>query len=298
MRAFSVIWPPPPWPGARRSAPARTGAACGFPPATPWSPSPPRSTTSAAVLMLDDFRDLASAIARCRRLLDLDADPEAVVDALTDDPALHPVVARAPGQRIPRTVDEAELAVRAVLGQQVSTKAARTHAGRLVAAYGQPIRDPDGGTDPHLSLDRSTRRDRPGTPGGARSPPTDVEGPGLRPRRGTCRPGRRQRLGKRAHPIAGPAGGRPLDRGGDRHARARRPRRFSRRRPRHEAGRPTVGLAHRPAQPHRAQRSLASLAFLRHPAPVDHTRASGKPLGGRMIRAGDNAERSDEEWRT
>ncbi len=96
------------------------------------------------LLILDDFRDLTTAIARCRRLLDLDADPEAVDDALAGDPELGPVVAKAPGQRIPRTVDEAELAVRAVLGQQVSTKAARTHAGRLVAAYGQPVHDPEG----------------------------------------------------------------------------------------------------------------------------------------------------------
>jgi AraC family transcriptional regulator of adaptative response / DNA-3-methyladenine glycosylase II len=93
------------------------------------------------VLVLDDFRDLATATARCRRLLDLDADPEAVVDALGADQELGPIVAKAPGQRIPRTVDEAELAVRAVLGQQVSTKAARTQAGRLVAAYGQPVQD-------------------------------------------------------------------------------------------------------------------------------------------------------------
>ena len=95
-------------------------------------------------LLLDDFRDLTTAITRCRRLLDLDADPEAVVDALTHDPDLAPVVEKAPGQRIPRTVDEAELAVRAVLAQQVSTKAARTHAGRLVTAYGQPVHDPEG----------------------------------------------------------------------------------------------------------------------------------------------------------
>jgi AraC family transcriptional regulator of adaptative response / DNA-3-methyladenine glycosylase II len=96
------------------------------------------------LLVLDDFRDLTTAIARCRRLLDLDADPEAIVDALSRDPDLCAMVAKAPGQRIPRTVDEAELAVRAVLGQQVSTKAARTHAGRLVAAYGQPVHDPEG----------------------------------------------------------------------------------------------------------------------------------------------------------
>lgn len=96
------------------------------------------------LLVLDDFRDLTTAIARCRRLLDLDADPEAVVDTLSRDPLLAPVVAKAPGQRIARTVDEAELAVRAVLGQQVSMKAARTHAGRLVTAYGQPVHDPEG----------------------------------------------------------------------------------------------------------------------------------------------------------
>ena len=96
------------------------------------------------LLSLDDFRDLTTAIGRCRRLLDLDADPQAVIEVLGSDLSLGPAVAKAPGQRIPRTVDEAELAVRVVLGQQVSTKAARTHARRLVVAYGRPIADPDG----------------------------------------------------------------------------------------------------------------------------------------------------------
>jgi AraC family transcriptional regulator of adaptative response / DNA-3-methyladenine glycosylase II len=96
-------------------------------------------------IMLDDFRDLAAAIARCRRLLDLDADPEAVVDALSADPDLGVLVAKAPGQRIPRTVDEHELALRVVLGQQVSIKAARTHARRIVIGYGQPVADVNGG---------------------------------------------------------------------------------------------------------------------------------------------------------
>lgn len=97
------------------------------------------------LLQLDDFRDLSTAIVRSRRLLDLDADPHAVIDVLDADPHLSPLVTKAPGQRIPRTVDESELAIRVVLGQQVSTKAARTHAGRLVAAYGRPIADPHGG---------------------------------------------------------------------------------------------------------------------------------------------------------
>ncbi|WP_030561066.1 AlkA N-terminal domain-containing protein [Streptomyces aureocirculatus] len=96
-------------------------------------------------LTLTDPRDLTIAISRCRRLLDLDADPVAVDDQLADDPLLAPLVAKAPGRRVPRTVDEAEFAVRAVLGQQVSTAAARTHAARLVAAHGEPVDDPEGG---------------------------------------------------------------------------------------------------------------------------------------------------------
>lgn len=96
-------------------------------------------------IALSDLRDLTVAITRCRRLLDLDADPVAVDAHLTTDPVLAPLVARAPGRRVPRTVDARELAVRAVLGQQVSTAAARTHAGRLVAEHGTAIEDPEGG---------------------------------------------------------------------------------------------------------------------------------------------------------
>jgi len=96
-------------------------------------------------LALTDLRDLSTAVSRCRRLLDLDADPDAVDDALGADPLLAPLVARAPGRRVPRTVDPQELALRAVLGQQVSTAAARTHAARLVAAHGTAVSDPGGG---------------------------------------------------------------------------------------------------------------------------------------------------------
>ncbi|MDH2392029.1 DNA-3-methyladenine glycosylase 2 family protein [Streptomyces sp. HNM0663] len=96
-------------------------------------------------LSLTDHRDLTIAISRCRWMLDLDADPAAVDDRLRADPALAPLVDKEPGRRVPRTVDAAEFAVRAVLGQQVSTAAARTHAGRLVAAHGQPVDDPEGG---------------------------------------------------------------------------------------------------------------------------------------------------------
>ncbi len=99
----------------------------------------------ACQLHLDDLRDVPTAIARCRRLLDLDADPEAVDEALADDPSLADAVRKVPGRRVPRTVDEAELALRVVLGQQVSTAAARTHAGRLVQRHGTPVDDPNGG---------------------------------------------------------------------------------------------------------------------------------------------------------
>ncbi|MGW0287849.1 AlkA N-terminal domain-containing protein [Streptomyces sp. NPDC003236] len=105
----------------------------------------PRPDHIACRLTLGDPRDLTVAISRCRRLLDLDADPVAVDERLRADPLLAPLVDRAPGRRVPRTVDEAEFAVRAVLGQQVSTAAARTHAARLVVAHGKPLDDPEGG---------------------------------------------------------------------------------------------------------------------------------------------------------
>jgi len=99
----------------------------------------------ACQISLTDQRDLASAISRCRWMLDLDADPEAVDAVLSEDPLMARLVVSNPGRRVPRTVDPAEFAVRAVLGQQVSTAAARTHAGRLVRAYGDLVPDPHGG---------------------------------------------------------------------------------------------------------------------------------------------------------
>ena len=98
----------------------------------------------ACQLTLTDLRDLAIAISRCRRMLDLDADPVAVDDLLRRDPLLTTHVDKYPGRRVPRTADADEFAVRAVLGQQVSTAAARTHAGRLVTAHGEPVADPGG----------------------------------------------------------------------------------------------------------------------------------------------------------
>ncbi|HEU4480832.1 MAG TPA: AlkA N-terminal domain-containing protein [Actinomycetota bacterium] len=95
-------------------------------------------------LRLGDLRDLAAAVQRCRRLLDLDADPIAIDEALGADPLLKRSVLRSPGIRVPGTVDGEEIAFRAVLGQQVSVRGARTLAGRLVSAFGKPITTPSG----------------------------------------------------------------------------------------------------------------------------------------------------------
>jgi AraC family transcriptional regulator, regulatory protein of adaptative response / DNA-3-methyladenine glycosylase II len=99
----------------------------------------PQETHVECTLRLADMRDLGAAVQRCRRLLDLDADPLAVDAALATDPLLAPLVAATPGLRVPGAVDGAELAVRAVLGQQVSVGGARTVAGRLAAAHGAPL---------------------------------------------------------------------------------------------------------------------------------------------------------------
>jgi len=96
-------------------------------------------------LWLDDERDADAAVERVRRLLDLDADPDAVAAVLGSDPLLGPLVAGMPGLRVPGAVDGAELAVRAVLGQQVSVAAARTAAGRLTEAHGERVAQPQGG---------------------------------------------------------------------------------------------------------------------------------------------------------
>jgi AraC family transcriptional regulator, regulatory protein of adaptative response / DNA-3-methyladenine glycosylase II len=98
----------------------------------------------ACTLRLSDLRDLGAAVARCRRLLDLDADPVSVGTHLDADPALGSLLRRRPGLRVPGHVDGAELAIRAVLGQQVSVPAAATHAGRMVRDCGEPLPAPDG----------------------------------------------------------------------------------------------------------------------------------------------------------
>lgn len=96
-------------------------------------------------LHLADPADESEAIARVRLAFDLDLDAPAMNAVLAADPVLAPLVASAPGRRVPGTLDPRAMVLRAVLGQQVSTAAARTHAARLVAAFGTPVEDPAGG---------------------------------------------------------------------------------------------------------------------------------------------------------
>jgi AraC family transcriptional regulator of adaptative response / DNA-3-methyladenine glycosylase II len=92
----------------------------------------------------DDVPLLASVVQASRRLFDLDADPEAIDEALAGDPALCPAVRSAPGTRLPGTTDGFELAVRAIVGQQVSVAGARTTLGRLAERFGEQLPAPAG----------------------------------------------------------------------------------------------------------------------------------------------------------
>ena len=83
-------------------------------------------------------------IARLRRVFDLAADPRSIASHLAQDPALAPLVAARPGLRVPGAWDGFELAVRAVLGQQITVSAARGLAGKLVAAHGARLAEPAG----------------------------------------------------------------------------------------------------------------------------------------------------------
>lgn len=104
----------------------------------------PQSDKVACTLKLDDLRDLSSAVERCRRLLDLDADPSAIDEHLASDPLLRPSIKKRPGVRVPGHVDGFEVAVRAIVGQQISVAGARTILSRLVASYGDRLDNRDG----------------------------------------------------------------------------------------------------------------------------------------------------------
>ncbi len=93
---------------------------------------------------------LPALLNRVRHLFDLSAHPEVIAARLSQDARLASEVARAPGLRVPGAFDGFELAVRAVLGQQISVKAATTIAARYVQAFGEPV------ATPHQELNRAT----------------------------------------------------------------------------------------------------------------------------------------------
>jgi AraC family transcriptional regulator of adaptative response / DNA-3-methyladenine glycosylase II len=107
--------------------------------------APGETAFVAATFTLEDLRDTAAATERVRRLLDADCDPVAVADAFAGDPVIGPLVRALPGLRVPGHVDGNEVAVRAVLGQQVSVAGARTVAARLTLAHGRPLARPADG---------------------------------------------------------------------------------------------------------------------------------------------------------
>ena len=116
---------------------------------------PGQTAFATATFVLDDLRDTAAATERVRRMLDADCDPVAVADAFAGDPVIGPLVRAWPGLRVPGHVDGHEIAVRAVLGQQVSVAGARTVAARLVEQHGRPLPRPDGELT-HLFPDADT----------------------------------------------------------------------------------------------------------------------------------------------
>jgi AraC family transcriptional regulator of adaptative response / DNA-3-methyladenine glycosylase II len=94
-----------------------------------------------ATVRFPNLKSLPAIIARIRRVFDLACDPVAIGAHLSRDPVLAPLVADRPGLRVPGAWDGFELAVRAILGQQITVAAATRLAGALVSAYGEPVAD-------------------------------------------------------------------------------------------------------------------------------------------------------------
>jgi AraC family transcriptional regulator of adaptative response / DNA-3-methyladenine glycosylase II len=142
---------------------------------------------------LPGLSGVGRVVSRCRQLLDLDADPAAVTAALTTDEVLAPLVRARPGLRVPGCYDGFELAVRAVLGQQVSVRGASTLTGRVAARFGTELAEP--GDGPVLVF-----------PGAAELAEADLSGLGLTTARQAT---------LRALATAVASGGLALDRGAD-----------------------------------------------------------------------------------
>ncbi|HEX2570054.1 MAG TPA: AlkA N-terminal domain-containing protein [Polyangia bacterium] len=106
-------------------------------------PSPQETLRATVSLSLASV--LMQVVARLRGLFDLDAHPAAICAHLARDPALAPLLERHPGLRVPGAFDGFETAVRGILGQQVSVRAATTLSGRLIERFGEPLETPHPG---------------------------------------------------------------------------------------------------------------------------------------------------------
>ncbi len=185
-------------------------------------------------LNLADLRDLSAAVERCRRLLDLDADPVVVDGHLASDELLRPLVLRRPGVRVPGHVDGFEVAMRAVVGQQISVAGARTVTSRLVASYGERVEAPGTLTHAFPTADAIAAA-RPGCAAHAASPSTFAGRTGRGSRSGSRCLGPQRGSSRRSCSAAGAARHRSLDSRLHRLAGTRRPRRLSRHRSRRQA---------------------------------------------------------------
>jgi AraC family transcriptional regulator of adaptative response / DNA-3-methyladenine glycosylase II len=102
----------------------------------------PKPDALTCELKLDDLRDLTAAVARTRRLFDLDADPQAIHAHLDEQPVIGTLVRSTPGIRIAGAVDGFELAVRTIIRRENAYEHARATTARLVRRYGAPLEDP------------------------------------------------------------------------------------------------------------------------------------------------------------
>ncbi len=100
----------------------------------------PKRASLLCELQLEDVRDLVAAVARCRRLFDLDADPVTVQAQLRHTPIIGELVARHPVVRIPGTVDGFELTVRTIIRENTNPAEARAATTALLLRHGRPLR--------------------------------------------------------------------------------------------------------------------------------------------------------------
>ena len=120
---------------------------------------PGETAFASATFALTDLRDIGAAVERTRRMLDADCDPVEVSTAFAGDPVIGALVSRSPGLRVPGHVDGNEVAVRTLLGQQVTLRWGCTLAERLTAQHGRRLPSPAQGTSDgltHLFPDAAT----------------------------------------------------------------------------------------------------------------------------------------------